>query len=143
LDDYINSQGATKMVMSNAIFSPFLMEMIPAIQLLDIDILLPKALQEILKPKTSLKIKRKSEGKSFINLGQLFDFDWQVAIGDTLMSEKEFEKLLKKSEGLLKYKSSYIFVDKNDLEKIHKHFTSNKELSAFELLRAALSGEYQ
>ena len=143
LDDYINSQGANKMVMSNAIFTPFLMEMIPAIQLLDIDILLPKALQEILKPKSSLKIKRKSEGKSFITLGKLFDFDWQVAIGDTLMSEEEFNKLLKKSDGLLKYKSNYIYVGKNDLEKIHKHFTSTKVLSAFEMLRAALSGEYQ
>lgn len=143
LDDYINSQGTNKMVMSNAIFSPFLMEMIPAIQLLDIDILLPKALQEILKPKSSLKIKRKSEGKSFINLGQLFDFDWQIAIGDTLMNEEEFNKLLKKSDGLLKYKSNYIYVDKNDLEKIHKHFASSKQLSAFEMLRAALSGEYQ
>lgn len=143
LDGYINSQGADKMVMSNAVFTPFLMEMIPAIQLLDIDILLPKALQEILKPKSSLKIKRKSEGKSFINLGQLFDFDWQIAIGDTLMGEEEFNKLLKKSDGLLKYKSRYIYVDKNDLEKIHKHFTSTKELSAFEMLRAALSGEYK
>jgi uncharacterized Zn finger protein/superfamily II DNA or RNA helicase len=143
LDGYINSQGANKMVMGNAVFTPFLMEMIPAIQLLDIDILLPKSLQDILKPKPSLKIKRKPEGKSFINLGQLFDFDWQIAIGDTLMSEGEFHKLLKKSDGLLKYKSRYIYVNKTDLEKIHKHFTSNKELSAFEMLRAALSGEYQ
>ncbi|MFV7234261.1 SNF2-related protein [Flavobacterium sp. ZB4R12] len=143
LDGYINSQGADKMVMGNAVFTPFLMEMIPAIQLLDIDILLPKSLQEILKPKASLKIKRKTEGKSFITLGKLFDFDWQIAIGDTLMSEAEFNKLLKKSDGLLKYKSRYIYVNQNDLEKIHKHFTSTKELSAFEMLRAALSGEYQ
>lgn len=143
LDCYINSLGEDKMVMDSAVFTPFLMEMIPAIQLLDIDILLPKSLQEILKPKASLKIKRKSEGKSFITLGNLFDFNWQVAIGDTLMSEAEFNKLLNKSEGLLKYKSRYIYVNQSDLEKIHKHFTSTKELSAFEMLRAALSGEYQ
>lgn len=143
LDQYINSQGSDKMIMENAVFTPFLIEMIPAIQLLDIDILLPKSLQEILKPKTSLKIKRKSGGKSFINLGQLFDFDWQIAIGDSLMSEEEFKKLLKKSDGLLKYKSKYIYVNPDELEKIYKHFTQNKELSAFEMLRAALSGEYQ
>ena len=59
------------------------------------------------------------------------------------MSKEEFSKLLKKSDGLLKYKSNYIYVNKTDLEKIHKHFTSTKELSAFEMLRAALSGEYQ
>jgi uncharacterized Zn finger protein/ERCC4-related helicase len=143
LDSYINSLGSEKIIMDNAVFTPFLMEMIPAIQLLDIDILLPKELQNILKPKSSLKIKRKSEGKSFINLGQLFDFDWQIAIGDTLLNEAEFNKLLKKSEGLLKYKSNYIYVNQSELEKIHKHFASTKALSAFEMLRAALSGEYQ
>lgn len=143
LDDYINSQGNSEIIMDTAVFTPFLMEMIPAIQLLDIDILLPKALQEILKPKSSLKIKRKSEGKSFINLGQLFDFDWQIAIGENLMSVEEFKNLLHKSEGLLKYKSNYIFVNKDELEKIYKHFSETKELNAFQLLRAALSGEYK
>ena len=143
LDQYINSQGADRMVMDNAVFTPFLMEMIPAIKLLDIDILLPKSLQEILKPKSSLKIKRKGNGKSFINLGQLFDFDWQIAIGDALMSKEEFDSLLKKSNGLLKFKSKYIYVNQDELEKIYKHFSQNKEPSAFEMLRAALSGEYQ
>jgi uncharacterized Zn finger protein len=143
LDSYINSQGSQKIIMENDIFTPFLIEMIPAIQLLDIDILLPKSLQEILKPKQSIKIKRKSNDKSFISLGQLFDFEWQIALGDTLVSESEFKQLLKKSDGLLKYKSRYIYVNQNELEKLYKHFTKTKELSAFELLRAALSGEYQ
>lgn len=143
LDDYINSHGKDEIVMDNVVFTPFLMDIIPAIQLLDIDILLPKSLQEILRPKSSVKIKRNTEGNSFLNLGQLFDFDWQVAIGDTLMSEEEFQQLIKKSNGLLKYKSNYIYVDQSEIEKIYKHFTSTKDLSAFEMLRAALSGEYQ
>lgn len=142
LDAYINSQGEDKIVMDNAVFTPFLMDIIPAIQLLDIDILLPKALQEILRPKTSVKIKRNSAGKSFLSLGQLFDFDWQIAIGDTLMSEGEFKQLIKTSNGLLKYKSNYIYVDQSEIEKIYKHFTTTKNLSAFEMLRAALGGEY-
>jgi uncharacterized Zn finger protein/superfamily II DNA or RNA helicase len=143
LDHYINTQGNQEIVMDNATFAPFLMQMIPAIQLLDIDIMLPKSLQEILKPKSSVKIKKRPEGKSFLNMAQLFDFDWQIAIGDTLMDEAEFKKLMKKSDGLIKYKANYIYVNQQDLEKIHKHFASTKELSAFEMLRAALSGEYQ
>ena len=143
LDHYINTEGEQEIVMDNATFTPFLMSMIPAIQLLDIDIMLPKALREILKPKSSVKIKKRPDGKSFLNLAQLFDFDWQVAIGDTLMDEAEFKKLMQKSDGLIKYKANYIYVNKQDLEKIHKHFTNTKELSAFEMLRAVLSGEYQ
>lgn len=142
LDEYINSEGTEEIIMDNAVFTPFLMQIIPAIQLLDINILLPKSLQTILKPKASIKIKKKNGGKSFLQLNQLFDFDWQVAIGDALMDEAEFKKLLKKSDGLIKYKTNYIYVDPADLEKIHKHFTGVKELTAFQMLRAALSGEY-
>jgi hypothetical protein len=93
LDDYINSQGSENIIMDLDTFSPFLIEIVPAIQLLDIDILLPKALQEILKPQTSVKLKRKAENKSYIRLDQMLDFDWQVALGDNLVDEKEFKKL--------------------------------------------------
>lgn len=142
LDQFINSSGKDMMVMQTDTFSTFLIEIIPAIQLLDIDILLPKALQSILKPKASIKVKR-SKGKSFLQLNDLLSFDWQVAIGDTLMDEAEFKKLLKNSEGLIKHKSNYIYVNHAELQKLYKHFTDTKELTAFQMLRAALSGEYQ
>lgn len=141
LDDYINSKGEKLIVMDNETFTPFLLQMIPAIQLLDIDILLPKSLQQILKPKPSVKLKKKA-GKSFLRLDQLLDFDWQIAVGDTLMNEDEFKKLLKKSDSLIKYKSHYIYVSKDELEKLHKHFNNGTALSAFQLLRTALSGDY-
>ncbi len=141
LDVHINNKGKELMIMDNDTFTPFLLQMIPAIQLLDIDILLPKALKEILKPKASVKLKKKT-GKSFLRLDQLLDFEWQVAIGDTVMNEAAFRKLLKKSDELIKYKSRYIYVSKEELEKLHRHFNANKELSAFQLLRAALSGDY-
>lgn len=141
LDVFINSKGEKPMVMDAGVFTPFLLNIIPAIQLLDIDVLLPKALQDLLKPKPSVKLKKKS-GKSFLRLDELLDFDWQVAIGDTLMPEEEFKKLLQKSEGLIKYKSRYIYVDKEDLEKLHHHFSGEKPLSPLQLLRTALAGEY-
>lgn len=141
LDAYINTKGDELMKMNMDTFAPFLFEIIPAIQLLDIDILLPKSLQHILKPKATVKVKAKP-GKSFLRLDQLFDFDWQVAIGDTVMGEVEFKKLLKKSDGLIKYKSQYIYVNKEELEKIHRHFTKDDKMDSFQLLRTVLSGEY-
>ncbi|NCP85061.1 MAG: DEAD/DEAH box helicase, partial [Bacteroidetes bacterium] len=122
-------------------FTPFLFQMIPAIQLLDVDVLLPKSLRDILKPKPSVKLK-KAEGKSYLRLDQLLDFDWQVSIGDAVMDEAEFKRLLKKSDGLIKYKSQYMYVDKVELEKLFNHFNTKKVMSSFELLRVALSGEY-
>ena len=142
LDTYINSGGTRELVMDNQTFTPFLMQMIPAIQLLDISVLLPKSLQQILKPKASVKLKSKASGKSYLRLDKLLDFEWQVAVGDTVMDEAEFRKLLQKSEGLIRFKTQYIYVEKQDLEKLYKHFSQSKELSTFQLLRSALSGEY-
>lgn len=143
LENYVNSKGKEKIVLDIRRFTPFLFQMIPAIRLLDIDILLPKSLQNILKPKSTVKVSA-TKGKSFIQLDKLFDFSWQVALGDTIMSEEEFKKLLIHSDTLLKFKSEYIYVSQADLEKLHKHFSKeNHTLSSFEVLRAALSGEYQ
>lgn len=143
LDSFINSSGKIDLTMDNQVFTPFLMQMIPAIQLLDISVLLPKSLQEILKPKPSVKLKSKTDGKSFLRLDKLLDFEWQVAVGDAVMDEAEFRKLLQKSEGLIRFKSGYIYVEKEELEKLYKHFTQSKELTAFQMLRSALSGEYK
>lgn len=143
LDAHINSQGKDLMELDMELFTPFLTSMIPAIQLLDIEILLPKSLQYILKPRPSIKVKAKEKaGKSFMRLDQLLDFDWQIAVGDTLMDEEEFRKLMKKSEGLIKYKTQFIYVEKQELEKLYRHFSEIKEMNAFQILRAALSGEY-
>lgn len=143
LDHYINRKGEQEMELDMIKFAPFLMQAVPAIRLLDIDILLPKSLQHILRPKPSVRIKQKArEGRECMRLDKLLDFDWQVAIGDTVLNEADFIKLLKHSEGLIRYKSKYIYVNQADLEKLHKHFSSSRELSAFEMLRAALSDNY-
>jgi len=143
LDNYINTKGDDLIIMNMSAFAPFLIQAIPAIQLLDVNILLPKALQHILKPKASVSIRQKTAAsKGFMRLDKLLDFDWQVAIGDTVISEDEFKKLLRHSEGLIKYKTGYIYVSPTDLEKLHKHFSSSKTLSAFEMLRTALSNDY-
>lgn len=143
LDDYINAQGETDIILDTRGFSPFLMQIIPAIRLLDIEILLPKSLQNILRPKASVRIKSKAkDSKTFMRLDSLLDYDWQVAVGDTLMDESEFHKLMKSSDRLIKYKANYIYVSPEDIEKLHKQFSSTKSLSPLEMLNIALSNEY-
>lgn len=142
LDLYINSGGENEIIMKNEVFAPFLIEIIPIIQLLDIEVLLPKELQYILKPKPSIKLKKKSSDKKYFGLGDLFSFEWQIALGDNVMDQKEFYELLNRSENLIKYKSNYIYVTTDELEKLKKHLTSSKELSGYQMLRAALSEDF-
>ncbi|MBK5202987.1 MAG: DEAD/DEAH box helicase [Prolixibacteraceae bacterium] len=145
LDEFINSGGEENIVMDNNTFTPFLIKIIPAIQLLDISVLLPKSLQNILKPQSSIKLKTKSDtgtGKGYLRLDKLLDFDWQIAIGDKVIDENTFRKLMQKSEGLIKFKTNYFYAEEDDLKKLYKGFTQSGKISAFQMLRAALSGEY-
>jgi len=144
LDSYINSKGMQSILFSSKAFAPFLMEILPAIRLLDLKILLPKSLENLLRPKASVKLKRNdAESQSFIRLDELLSFDWQVAIGDQVITPEEYKKLIENATGLFKFKENYIYVDEADLEKLHKQFTQNKPLNAYQLLHTAISEEYE
>ncbi|NDP19927.1 MAG: DEAD/DEAH box helicase [Paludibacter sp.] len=141
LDTHINLGGNHPIRFDIKDFSPFLMEVLPAVRLLDIKILLPKSLQELLRPKASVKLKRQA-GQGFVRLDDLLSFDWQVAIGDTLISPEEFKKLMKNASGLFRFKENYIYVSEQELEKLHKHFSTEKPLNSYQMLQTALSEEY-
>jgi SNF2 family DNA or RNA helicase len=144
LDTCVNLKGEQPILFDNREFAPFLMEMLPAIRLLDIKTMLPKSLQELLRPKASVKLKKnESDSQTFIRLDDLLSFDWQIAIGDQVMSPEEYKKLIRNAAGLIRFKENYIYVDEADLEKLHKHFTQTKPLSSYQLLQTALSEEYE
>jgi SNF2 family DNA or RNA helicase len=143
LDTHINLGGDTPVRFSNSEFAPFLMDVLPAIRLLDIKILLPKSLQEILRPNVSVKVTKNDDGQGFVSLKDLLSFNWQVALGETIISPEEFNKLIKNASRLFKFKENYIYVNDSDLEKLHKAFTSDKPLGPYQLLQTALAEEYE
>lgn len=143
LDTHINLGGNQPILFDIGEFAPFLMEVLPAVRLLDIKIMLPKSLQELLRPKPTVKLKRNNEQQGYVRLDDLLSFDWQVAIGDTLMSPEEFNKLLKNATGLFRFKENYIYVNESEMEKLHKFFSSDKPLNSYQLLQTALAEEYE
>jgi SNF2 family DNA or RNA helicase len=128
---------------NNDEFAPLLIDILPAIRLLDINIVLPKSLEKLLRPKVSVKLERSQEAQGYIRLEELLSFNWQIAIGDTLISQEEFNKLLEKASRLFKFKGNYIYVSDADIEKLHKALTDKKPLNSYQLLQTALSEEYQ
>jgi len=143
LDNYINTQTREPIRFDISEFSPFLVNILPAIKLLDIKVLLPKSLEHLLKPQASVKLKAKSVNQGYVRLDELLAFDWQVALGDTLISPEEFKKLMKNAGGLFRFKERYIYVSDEEMEKLHKLLNSDKELTPFELLQTALAEEYE
>lgn len=143
LDTHINLGGNQPILFDIKEFSPFLMEVLPAVRLLDIKILLPKSLQHLLRPQASLKLKRNADQQGYVRLDDLLSFDWQVAIGDTLISPDEFKKLLKNATGLFRFKENYIYVNEAEIEKLYKFFSGEKQLNSYQLLQTALAEEYE
>lgn len=144
VDDVINSGGDKAIRYDSDKFAAFLLEIIPAIRLLSIQTLLPKSLQELLRPKVSVKLSSASPDDSagFFGFNDLIHFDWQVAVGDSVISPQAFEALVENATGLLHYKGQYLYVDEGDLTRLQKQLTTAKTPTSAQLLQAALSESY-
>ena len=143
LEMYINREGATPIVFTVREFTSFLFDAIPAIRLLGVKVMLPKSLQDIIRPKVSVKLtKKQTDGKSYLRLDEMLQFDWQVALGDELVSSQEFSRLISKARGLIKFRQQYIYVDEQDIERLRKAFESTRQMTATQMLQAALSESY-
>jgi len=127
-----------------AAFTPVLREVLPALRMLGIGVVLPKALRNLAKPQASLALSSGGTDKevSYLNLDQLLDFDWQVAIGDERMSVDEFRRLVANASGLVRLRDQFVLVDQSEVHQLLERLEQPpSELSRAELLQAGFSGE--
>ena len=143
LEEYINRNGSSPVPFTPAEFVPFLFETIPAIRLLGVKVMLPKSLQKLIRPRVSMKIsKKQTDGKTYLRLDQMLQFDWQVALGDKLVTPAEFAKLTRRALGLIRFKQQYIYVSEADIAKLTKAFENTGSMSPTQMLQAALTESY-
>ncbi len=69
---------------------------------------------------------------------QLFDFKWQVALGDKTLTQTELDQLATSQTGLLKLRDQWVFVDPRRLQRVLERGT--RTITSGEALRAAVSG---
>jgi SNF2 family DNA or RNA helicase/uncharacterized Zn finger protein len=145
LDIYLQNQGRRKMEFDGEEFVGVLLEILPTLQLFGIQILLPKSLKHWIKPQISgtIKSKKVSSVESFMNLEEMLMFNWQIAVGEDLLSWNEFEKLIKGMKGLVKIKDRYVLIEEDELEKLKKRLENPPKLTGADLLKTALSEDYQ
>jgi len=125
------------------------------LQKAQIEVILPDELTNIIIPRASINAKVKtaragdlvdifnttSTGK--ISLDDLMDFSYEIAIGDEKMSMEEFEKLSAENHGLIKYKSKYVLIDKDENKKLFEQLikANHTKLTRLELIHASMSGQ--
>ncbi len=111
---------------------------------LGIDIILPKELKKLLKPKLQIKAKSTSNSfQSFLSLDKLLEYDYEIAIGDATISQSEFEKLLKQGRELVKFRDNFVILDAKEVQNIFKNIEKNRTLSRFELLQMSFNDEIE
>lgn len=145
LSFYIDQNGGKPIVLGKDEFTEFLFNTIPSLHLIGIKVMLPKSLQNLLRPKATMAISRKkdTEEQGHIKLSDLLDFNWKIALGDETISVEEFMKLLGKAKGLIRFKQSYIYVDSEDLVRIQDALQGNTKVDKGKILQAALSESYE
>lgn len=144
LDAYINDKGKRSIEFTMQTFPTFLLQVIPAMRLLGVSVIMPKALQTLIRPQISIKLKSKGkDSNGFLSMGDLLDFNWQVAVGNVFLSPEEFDRLLGHASGLLRFKEQYVYIDEAGMSKLQKVLNAPPKIKPGELLQAALCGEYK
>jgi SNF2 family DNA or RNA helicase/uncharacterized Zn finger protein len=143
--DIIETQGRVPKEIEATRLSKILIDIFPVLQILGIKILLPKRLEKIVRPrlKATINSKNKKE-ESFLKLGSVWDFDWEVAMGEDKISAADFERMIAKKAGLWRFRDQYVLLDEKEIALIVEQLKKKKKkLSNAELLQTALTEEYQ
>jgi len=140
---YVRSGAQKPVPMTAAELPAFLFEALPTIRLLGIRALLPKALDRLLRPRLSMQLKATAGASpSFLKADDIFSFDWQVAVGEESLTPKEFERLLGKATGVVRFKGEYVYLDPAAIDNLRGQLSRPPRVQGPDLLRIALAGDY-
>lgn len=143
----IASKGVEKLFFDSNSFVEVLFKILPTIRLFGIKVLLPKALQKLLRPQLSMALESEENAivaqSGIISMENMLRFRWQVAIGDQQMTPKAFLKLLKQYSGIVKMNDQYVYFDENEVRKLIDKIENPPELTAQQLLQVALTQNYE
>jgi uncharacterized Zn finger protein/superfamily II DNA or RNA helicase len=144
LNAYVSGGARTPLPLSSDSLPSFLLDTLPVIRLLGIRALLPKALERVLRPRLSMKLSSKgaAPASGLLTADDLFNFNWQVAIGNEQLSQAEFETLVHSAHGIVRFKGEYVYLDPADIARLRAALEKPPQPGSAELLRIALAGEY-
>lgn len=143
LEEVLSEQKTRTKNYTAAEFEFVFFEILPILKMLNIAVILPKALQQLTRPRLGISIgkkpEKKTKGKSFMNIKALLAIEWKVVVGDEMMDVLEFINIMKGQEGLVKHKEQYIHLDQEELQKILQQLESPPTATANQIVQAVLS----
>jgi len=146
IERIIASKGKEFLIFKSDEFTTILLKILPVIKLLGIKVLLPKGLSKLIRPSISMALTLDGDqftSSGYVNLAEMLSFNWQVAMGDRQVSQKEFLKLVKSYSGIVKLKDEYVYFDEKEVAKLLDKLENPPKVTKHELLHAALSEDYE
>jgi SNF2 family DNA or RNA helicase len=78
---------------------------------------------------------------SCFNLDSLLDWQWQLALGDEVVSLEEFEALLKQKKSLVKFRDKFIHIDPAELAALLKKARTQERPGVNDFLKNHFAGD--
>jgi superfamily II DNA or RNA helicase len=100
---------------------------------------LPKSLARELKPRLVIKGKTAGTLVHYLDLNALQDFQWQIAVGDEVMTLDEFKKLLKEKRALVRFRDGFVKMEPQEFSRLLKN-AKNSPPDMNDFLKAHFSG---
>ncbi len=72
-------------------------------------------------------------GAGWFGLNTLVDFDWQVAVGDTMLGQKEFEQLAAQKVALVRVRGQWVELAADEIERTVSYFETLRRQGAMTL----------
>ena len=144
----VASSGKEKLYFNSSEFVAVLFKILPTIQLFGIKVLLPKALRKLLRPQMSMSLESSEDSgivqkKSIINLDEMLQFQWKIAIGNELIDQKRFLEMVQQFSGIVKMKDQYVFFDEKEIQSLIDKLENPPTMAPNELLHIALTEDYK
>ena len=127
------------------------------LQKAQIEVILPEELTNIIVPRASINARVKEKrsddlmnifntvSSTSISRDDILEVSYEVSLGDEKISLEDFNKLVEKNSGLVKYHDKYVLIDKEEGKKLAEQIlnANHKKMTRLQLLHASMSGRIQ
>lgn len=144
LDEILNSKGLQQAVINSEGMYEFVTSVQQVFNLLGIGTSLPREIRKMASPKVVISGSLKDSGAqvSYFTLKDLLKFEWQIALGDNVVSAEEFRRLTAEVKGIIRIKDQYMLIRPDEVAGILEQVSRPPEnLTPVQMLQTALTGE--
>jgi uncharacterized Zn finger protein/superfamily II DNA or RNA helicase len=146
----VDSQGREAPILTLDRLAGVLTETAALLNVLGVGLILPKALRDLARPTLQVRGRLRTSqetGASLLNLHELLEFSYEVALGDEeVLSPQAFRRLVKQARGLVKVKDRYVLLDAEAAQRLLDKLNGpppEATASPFDALYAATTEQLQ